>query len=283
MIKLASVVVYAAVLISAVLCNEDGFAGFTYGSQATWGDSCNSNSGHQSPIDIISPTQTSVVAEPLQVPAVCKNVTLTPKEDDHSIKFAFPAAEGDEFDFIVPIANISTTALQLHLHWGGSEHLVNAMRYVLECHLVTSAVDHTAEDQIIISVFARLFELGDANPTIEKLISAHEDDIEEVQEFDLFKLYPSNIENVFVYRGSLTTPPCTEGVQWTVVEETLTVSPEQLLRLKTLQLATRSLKQNFRSVQSVNDRTVERYNLQGNSAATTSLSAVLLAAILFIL
>ena len=44
---------------------------------------------------------------------------------------------------------------------------------------------------------------------------------------------PEN-KDYFFYTGSLTTPPCTEGVNWYILKEPITVSLEQVNLLKEL-------------------------------------------------
>jgi carbonic anhydrase len=44
---------------------------------------------------------------------------------------------------------------------------------------------------------------------------------------DYNRLIP-NREDYWAYSGSLTTPPCTEGVYWVVLQQPLVVSPEQI-------------------------------------------------------
>jgi len=49
-------------------------------------------------------------------------------------------------------------------------------------------------------------------------------------QLDLMKLLPENREHFYAYGGSLTTPPCTEGVQWIVFKDSIQVSKEQISR-----------------------------------------------------
>jgi hypothetical protein len=49
-------------------------------------------------------------------------------------------------------------------------------------------------------------------------------------QFNPMKVLPKDREHFYAYGGSLTTPPCTEGVQWIVFKETIELSREQLDR-----------------------------------------------------
>uniref|UniRef100_A0A0A0LGE2 Alpha-carbonic anhydrase domain-containing protein n=1 Tax=Cucumis sativus TaxID=3659 RepID=A0A0A0LGE2_CUCSA len=60
------------------------------------------------------------------------------------------------------------------------------------------------------------------------------------------------IRKYFRYIGSLTTPPCTEGVVWTVMEKVQTVSPDQVKLLKHAVVE----EKNARRLQKVNGRVV---------------------------
>jgi carbonic anhydrase len=49
-------------------------------------------------------------------------------------------------------------------------------------------------------------------------------------QFDLMKVLPKDLEHFYAYGGSLTTPPCTEGVQWIVLKEPIELSKAQIDR-----------------------------------------------------
>ena len=54
------------------------------------------------------------------------------------------------------------------------------------------------------------------------------------------------------YGGSLTTPPCTEGVAWVVMEEPVSMSPAQIAAFASL------YPNNFRPVQPLGERILRR-------------------------
>jgi carbonic anhydrase len=111
--------------------------------------------------------------------------------------------------------------LQFHVHQP-SEHLLNGHRYPLEIHFVHTAPDGTLG---VVGVFA---EPGDANPSLQTVLDA----LGANGEADRPTLDPSGLlpedRDYFRYEGSLTTPPCSETVDWAVLAEAITVSEAQI-------------------------------------------------------
>ena len=119
--------------------------------------------------------------------------------------------------------------LQLHFHTA-SEHTINGRHYPLEIHLVHQAADGR------LAVIGVLFTEGMANPGLSQLISTlpgQEGSYDPDMVFDINDFLPGSW-SVYRYNGSLTTPPCSEVVAWTVFEKPLTASKEQIAVFETL-------------------------------------------------
>jgi carbonic anhydrase len=112
---------------------------------------------------------------------------------------------------------------QGHFH-SPSEHSVDSKLYPMEIHLVH------ANERGELAVIGILFEEGAENEMLNKLDSfrpAHM--APSTEPVDYNELITSRTE-YFTYNGSLTTPPCSEGVLWTVLKNPLIASKEQIKR-----------------------------------------------------
>lgn len=144
----------------------------------------------------------------------------------HTVQAALEArsalvAEGGRFE-----------SVQFHFHHP-SEHTVQGRAYPAELHLVhTNAKGELAVLGIFIAIGPR------DNPEVEALIARlpeHPgDSVRFGAPIDLAKLLDaraSDVEQVYTYHGSLTTPPCSEGVKWTVRGRPIIASFRQVQRL----------------------------------------------------
>lgn len=112
---------------------------------------------------------------------------------------------------------------QFHIHHP-SEHLLNGERFPLEIHFV-----HKMKDGRI-GVIGVLVAEGASNPTLQKLLDAIPASAGKTTDgpsFDPRALLPKN-HGFDRYEGSLTTPPCTESVDWVVLRTPITASPAQV-------------------------------------------------------
>jgi len=218
---------------------------------ATWGSlapefvAC-AEGRSQSPIDI---TKAEISREPAirasYKPASLRIVhnihTADVVNTGHSIQVNFP--QGDSLTI-----GIETYSLvQFHFH-GPSEHTIDGRQYPMEMHLVHMTADRK------LAVIAVLIREGRSNRAFEP-IWAHlpnqrgvETHLEHVT-VDVERLMPRN-RTAYRYEGSLTTPPCSEGVKWIVIREPVQMSAAQIRAFRNV------LWRNNRPVQPIYDRKV---------------------------
>lgn len=160
------------------------------------------------------------------------------------------------------IGGESFELLQFHFH-GPSEHAFEGGgRFVLELH----AVHQNAAGAL--AVLGILIRRGAENPGFPtgRFLAQALPRVEGVEfEFpaetvNLADLLPPSSARAFRYAGSLTTPPCSEGVQWLVLDTPVEFSDEQVDALRTAlgQLRFASpLIGNSRPLQPLNGRVIE--------------------------
>jgi carbonic anhydrase len=111
--------------------------------------------------------------------------------------------------------------VQFHLHHP-AEHRIAGRSFPLEVHFV-----HRGESGDL-TVVGVLFEEGRANPALQQIIdhAPIEDENDRVL-IDPRQLLPQD-RTFFRYEGSLTTPPCSETVNWVVLAAPMTASAAQI-------------------------------------------------------
>jgi carbonic anhydrase len=114
---------------------------------------------------------------------------------------------------------------QFHFHTP-SENTVTGKHYPMEMHMVHQAADEA------LAVYAVFFEQGDHNKNFDVIVKNLPDqpgyahDLKDVT-VDINALVPGN-RNAYHFSGSLTTPPCSEQVNWLVAVEPVPMSAEQI-------------------------------------------------------
>jgi carbonic anhydrase len=114
---------------------------------------------------------------------------------------------------------------QFHFHHP-SEETIKGKRFPMELHLVHSDADGN------LAVISVLLEVGAANSLIETLwgVAPKTDGLEKTEDnvqINAAELLPAD-RSYFTFAGSLTTPPCTEGVNWFVFKTPVTISNKQV-------------------------------------------------------
>ena len=115
--------------------------------------------------------------------------------------------------------------LQMHIH-APSEHTYNGKHRDLEIHLVHQ--NYNGSEYAVVSICFDEEEAGDrTNMFIDSWqIGAHNPTVSLIPIQTMIQRV--NKEQVYYYKGSLTTPPCTETVNWIVFPEPLPISEQQL-------------------------------------------------------
>ncbi|MDR2150217.1 MAG: carbonic anhydrase family protein [Spirochaetaceae bacterium] len=174
----------------------------------------------QSPIDI--DTAGLSVDSTVGKPVITYSKTLfVVKNNGHTIE-ATPVTTGNTL-----VLDGETYVLQqFHFH-APSEHLIDGEPFAMELHLVhKSAAGHLAVIGIMITE-------GAENETLKELFenlssaAAREGAAQHETQINLAELFTGSGE-AYRYDGSLTTPPCTEGVKWTIHTQPLTMARSQI-------------------------------------------------------
>ena len=115
---------------------------------------------------------------------------------------------------------------QFHFH-SPSEHTVNGNTYPMEMHLVHQ--EEGTSNLAVLGVFVE--ESGTTNEFLEKVFSNIPQTEKEEMETDVMlnlSDYIPPTQEFYTYIGSLTTPPCTVGVDWILFKEPIQASAEQI-------------------------------------------------------
>ncbi len=197
--------------------------------------------GSQSPIDIV--TEEVITADLPPVTLVTESMPLRARNTGHTLEVIAPGGSTLHYgkhEFVLT---------QYHFH-APSEHTIDGRHAAAEVHFVHS--DGAGQ----LAVVAVLVEQGEQdNPFFLSFLEtqAPDDPGEE-------KIFPDRMVDIahffdtcgsyFMYDGSLTTPPATEGVRWFVCAEPRVISARQLDAMRGLYF------RNNRPVQAILARTV---------------------------
>jgi carbonic anhydrase len=143
--------------------------------------------------------------------------------------------------------------LQFHFHTP-SEHQIGGREEPLEAHFVHRSADGE------LAVVGVLIREGEANAALERILANAPEEEGEVhvpgEYVSADELMPEERHGYRRYTGSLTTPPCSEGVRWMVLAQTITASTEQVLRLREILAHVQHFPYNARPIQPDNGRRV---------------------------
>ncbi|MFA5664100.1 carbonic anhydrase [Castellaniella sp.] len=170
---------------------------------------------NQSPVDIHNALPASMAPLSLQYDAG-PGARIT--NNGHTIQVDFERGN----DLILD--GESFALVQMHFH-APAEHTINGRQYPFEAHLVH------ANDNGDLAVLGVLFEEGAPHLGLMRLWSHMPVDAGVTQPMQIkvlpSSLLPARLDH-YRFSGSLTTPPCSEGVRWLVLENPVQASSQQI-------------------------------------------------------
>ncbi|MFZ5880457.1 MAG: carbonic anhydrase [Chloroflexota bacterium] len=197
----------------------------------------------QSPIDVSNPTEQDLANIVFHYQPSAVNIL----NNGHTVQVNYDSGSYIELD------GVRYDVVQFHYH-APSEHAVDGKLFAAELHIVHK---NAAGALAVVGILLDEGAQNDAyQPFIANLPAEKSDAHDAGVKIDAASLLPG-VQTTFRYSGSLTTPPCTEGVSWLVMTTPVELSAEQLHALEAL-----FEEGNNRPIQPLNDRLLTEDNTQ---------------------
>lgn len=224
--------------MSEVEWSYKGDTGPAYWYELSEDFSACSSGGLQSPIDIVDTKRSSI--KPIKF-FYYKSLRMALENTGNTVTVDF----GEGNDIIIGKTSYKLQEIKFHTP---SEHTINGEQFPMEIEFLHISRSHLGAN---ISVFVNEGEENKYFKQIVKYLPKNKND------FDVFfhknlspdYLLPKNRE-YYKYTGSLTTPPCTEGVGWFLLKEPINMSIEQINAIK------EAVGTNNRPIQPTNNRNI---------------------------
>lgn len=162
----------------------------------------------------------------------------------HTVQVNYVSASGPN---VVLLDSLDVFFLsQFHFHTP-SENTINGVHFDMEIHFVHSSI---RGETMVLGVFFEINDIEDCEflSQLEPYIPLNEGDSNPIYITNLLSFPEST--NYFAFMGSLTTPPCTEGILWLVKSEPIQCSTNQIDSFKKV------IGESNRPIQQLNSRTV---------------------------
>jgi carbonic anhydrase len=221
---------------TALFGNSEAHWDYDKHGPSHWGDfssTCKIGKS-QSPIDIKTVDTINLKASDLLKLDEDRNTIASVVDNGHSIKVT-PDKGGK-----ITLNGVDYKLLQFHFH-GKSENRVNGVQYDLEMHMVHQNADGK------LAVIGIMYLEGENSAILDNILG----NVGESIRVDPANLLPENTEKYYHWTGSLTTPPCSEDVEWYLLKEPQYASKDQIAAFR------KYYDHNFRPTQPLNGRKVE--------------------------
>lgn len=216
---------------------DNGAAG-KWGITSTSNEMCHSGRA-QSPINVLVNHSTGAAPDVSGNLSVFKFVS-----DTHNFKLKCATNFGRCGNVLIEKKYFSL--IQVHAH-SPSENFLSGRQFPLEMHFVHAS--YTGE----LAVVGVFFQIGEFNPEFERFLDAARNRHYAV--IDVEKLSKARGANVCTFPGSLTTPPCSENVNWVVSLTIASASFRQIGEYREMCAE----KRNNRPIMPLNGRQVKCY------------------------
>lgn len=206
----------ALTISSAALAQEHHWSYEGADGPSHWGGLCSSGR-NQSPIDVHDAVSAKLAPLSFEYESLAQDIL----NNGHTVQVTY--APGSS----LAVDSHRYQLQQFHFH-APSENLIDGRQFPLEAHFVHADADGN------LAVVAVFFEAGAANAALEKLgkdLPLHAGDKHDLDvRVAAAELMPKARE-YYRFSGSLTTPPCSEGVNWLVLKQPITASEKQIAQL----------------------------------------------------
>ena len=173
---------------------------------------------NQSPIDLTGAVEADLIELVMDYP---NRGLVGEVNNGHTIQENLKAGN------FVTIRGQQYEARQFHFH-SPSEHRIDGESFPLEVHVV-----HTNEEGHI-AVLGVMFDGGEENSMLDQLNGFRRPGVAPYTGPVDYNTIITSPDEYYTYNGSLTTPPCSEGVLWVVLKNPISASREQIDRFHEL-------------------------------------------------
>ena len=222
-----------------------------YSDQENWSGDCATGLKMQSPINI----QNSDIVEDdskFSFQSIdYTTISSTSVGYQHGYSISTPTLDNGSIKVKINGTEYTYNIRNIHFHFH-SEHKISNKLYDMEMHIVHENSDSSDTNNYHM-VLAYIFEASGStdNSFLQSIGFNTGETVTNVKVQDIVKN-----EDVYYYKGSLTTPDCTEDVNWVVIQDIKTMSTSQLETFKTYisSLNSAYASGNNRDVQDLNGR-----------------------------